>query len=350
MLTVPALQKKPSHPTLIRALKASWNLSRDTRFQVVSDLVKSGMPATDDVHVALNNAINEEDPEERLVKLLLGHGASPIANECKTLVDAARNGALPSLKLLLDRPLPEEAINRTFSQCFTPGSFESWFAESGRNTMQMLLDKGAQGGPISEMLLQVMKGYAQVAAELADDFFELLISHSPDVDYNSGELLQIAASQANVAWVNKLLGCRPSTESLSYAFQHIFDTPLDQEGALELFEMFSEYRDGETRIDVMAQEPGSVPVLARAMSQYPRSIKILQTLLDAGFYHDQATFYQLHPDIEEEEEMTLLTWAIGQPQKKISSSLIQELLNRGGKSHHGLSSVWVLIKYSQGQR
>ena len=324
-------QKRPSHPTLVRALKASWNLSRDTRFQVLSDLFKAGLPATDDIHLSLNEAVNEEDPEDRIVKLLLDNGASPAANDCKTLVDATQNGATAVLRLLLSLPLPQHAIDQAFSKCFVPENFAKWFSKDGKEIIKMLLDKGAQGGALSPMLLQVMKGHSQETAELANEFFDLIVTHGPDVNFNDGELLQNAASQANVEWTSRLLACHPNTESLSYAFQHIFDTPLDQEDALQLFEMFSEYRDGETRVDVMAQKPGSEPVLVRAMSQYPRSTKILSTLLDAGFYHDQATFYQIYPDIGEEEEMTLLTWAIAQPQKKISSSLIDLLLDRGGK-------------------
>lgn len=301
----------------------------------MSDLFKVGLPATNDVHVALNDAVNEESPEERLVKLLLDHGASPVANECKTLVDVTRRRSTSLLKHILDHPLAPEAIDYTFSQCFTAENFPSWFSKSGKRTIRMLLKKNTQrSSAVTQMLLQVMRGYTRDTAQLADEFFDLLVSHDPDVNYNQGEALQIAASQANVDWTNKLLECHPSTESLSYAFQHIFDTHLDQENALLLFGMFSEYRDGETRIDVMAQPHGMKPVLARALSQYPRSLKILQTLLDAGFYHDQAIWSRLHRDIEDSEEMTLLTWAIGQPQKKISSSLIQELLERGGKSLH----------------
>lgn len=319
-------QKRPSHPTLIRALKASWKLSRDSRFKAVSDLFKAGMPATDDVHFALNTAVNEETPEERLVKLLLDNGASPIANDCKTLVDAVQQGAAASLKHVLDAPIPQEAINLTFSRCFTPDNFRTWFSESGLQTIQLLLDKGAQGGALSQMLLQVMRTYTLETKELAHHFFDLLVSHGLDVDYQSGLPLQEAAAQANVEWIKKLLRLHPSTESLSYAFQHIFDTSLDQEEALQLFELFSEYRDGETRVDVMAQKPGTDHILVRAMSQYPRSTEILKTLLDAGFYVDQPCFYRLFDDVEEEEGMTLLLWAIAQPQKKISSNLIKLLL------------------------
>lgn len=64
-------QKKVSQPTLVRALKACWGLERGNCFRVVSSLIKAGLQATDDLHIALNDAINKEDAEERLIKLLI---------------------------------------------------------------------------------------------------------------------------------------------------------------------------------------------------------------------------------------------------------------------------------------
>lgn len=293
----------------------------------------AGMSVTDDVHIALNDAVNEKRPDEELVKLLLDHGASPTANNCKTLVDAAKNIAAPCLQMLLEQQIPQDAINRTFTQCFTAENFDTWFSKSGKSIIEMLLERGAQGIALSEMLVLVMRGYNSASPDLSDDFVELIISYGPDVNYNSGEPLQVAASSANVEWTNLLLGCHPSSETLAYAFQHIFDTPLDEDDALALFKMFTEYREGETSFDVMTQKSGSEPVLVRAMSQYPRSTKILGALLDAGYYHDQMTTYKLLPELEEAEDVTLLSWAIAQPQKKISSALIQILLERGGKSN-----------------
>jgi ankyrin repeat protein len=324
-------QKKPSQPTLLRAFKACWALNRDTRYKIIRDLCTAGMPAVDDVHAALNDAINEQDSEDRLVQLLLDHGASPIANECKTLIDAVKQGASSSLGILVSRPLPAEALNYAFAETYTPTNFESWFSWEGMQTVRVLLEHGAEGGALSQMALQVMNKHTHETADLADEFVILLTTHGLDVNYNSGEPLQVAASQANVNWTKQLLALHPSTEALSFAFQHIFDTALDQDDALQLFQLFADYREGETRVDVMAQKPDAAPVLVQAMTQYPRSLVILKTLLDTGFYHDQATFYSIYDDIDEQEQMTLLTWAIAQPQKKISSSLIELLLDRGGK-------------------
>ena len=192
----------------------------------------------------------------------------------------------------------------------------------------MFIEKGVCGSAVSGPLTTAMRAQGQGHNGLATRFVDLLMSASPDVNYNQGELLQFAASKANVAWTTKLMEGHPSVETLSYAFQHIFDSAISEDEALQLFKLFAEH---ETRIDVTAQQPGVEPILVRAMYQYPRKATILETLLNAGFYYDQMTMYRLHPIIEEPEEMTLLTWALAQPQKRISPSLIEVLLDRGGK-------------------
>lgn len=291
--------------------------------------MKAGLPVAEDLHITLNDAVNEENSEERLVKLLLEYGASPLANGCKTLVDAAEKALSSSLALLLDIDIPQNDIDMAFSNSFKAEKFDTWFTQSGLETANMLLDKGATGNALSEALIQVMKSADN--PELADQFFNVLTAHDPDVNYQGGEPLRLAASQANIDWTHRLLACHPSTETLTFAFHCIFDTELTQDVVLEFFQMFADYHEGDVRVDVMATRAGHMPVLGRAISQYPRSSTILTTLLDAGYYYDQSMIYKLHPEIEEEEEMTLLTWAIAQPQKKVSAALIQILVERGGK-------------------
>ncbi|TQV92725.1 hypothetical protein V2A60_009190 [Cordyceps javanica] len=323
-------QKLPSQPTLVRALKASWSLNRDTRYAVVEDLTKAGLQPCEDLHMVLNDAVNEDDPEERLVRLLLENGASATSNSCKSLVDAVQNMASSSLSLMLQRDISPKDINQAFNGAFTTETFNKWFTPRGLETAQLLLNKGASGDALSNCLLLVMKNSTLDSGDLADQFVEVLVSHGADVNYHRGEPLQQAASVANIEWTRKLLGCKPTSETLSLAFQCIFDTALSQEEVLGLFRLFAEYRDGDAQIDVMVTLQGSEPVLVRAMKQYPRSPMILSTLLDAGYYHDQLATYTLHPDIGE-EEVTLLSWAISQPQKRVSTSVIELLVERGAK-------------------
>lgn len=325
-------QKAPSQPTLARALKASWNLNRDTRYAVVVDLIKAGMQPCEDLHMVLNDAVNEEDPDERLVRLLLDNGASATSNNCKSLVDAVHNMASSCLSLMLQRDIAQVDINKAFNGAFTPETFTKWFTPRGLKTAQLLLDKGASGDALSNSLLVVMQKSTKETSDLADQFVDVLVTHGADVNHNRGQPLQQAASVANVEWTRKLLERHPTSDTLSLAFQCIFDTALSQDEVLGLFKLFAEYREGDAQIDVMVTLQGSEPVLVRAIKQYPRSPMILSTLLDAGYYHDQLTTYPLHKDVGE-EEVTLLCWAIAQPQKRVSTAVIELLLERGGTFH-----------------
>lgn len=309
-------------------------LNRSIRFRVVQSLITAGLQADEGVHKALNYIVNEVEPEERLVKLLVEHGASPTANDCQSLIDAAANVAADCLPLLFTREMSKVDINRAYSNAFTEERYSNWFTENGLRTAKLLLDKGAKGSKgeaLSLSLVLVLKNSTEASNSLSDRFVSLLVSYGPDVNFNHGEPLQLAASKASVSWSKALLTCKPNSETLSLAFQCIFDTALSQEDVLQLFKLFADYRQDGSEIDVMLKQEGKEPILVRAMSQYPRSTAVVSTLLDAGYYHDQRVKCKLHEDADEEEDVTLLTWAIAQPQKKISTAVIETLTERGGE-------------------
>ncbi|KAG6006684.1 hypothetical protein E4U21_006759 [Claviceps maximensis] len=324
-----AAQKRVSQCTLVRSLKACWSLGRESRFRVLSNLLKAGLQVTEDLNTALNEAVNEDDPEERLIRLLLDSGASATANGCKTLVDAVNSFAPSSVALLLEKNLPQEDVRRAFDHAFVAEKFYKWFTESGIQTASVLLHRGVHGDSVSNALVLAIKYSIPETRDLANRFVTLLLSHHADVNYNQGEPLQQAASKANVLWIRQLLERRPTVEALSLAFQNIFDTALPQDEALGLSRLFVEYRDGDIPMDVISIQQGRDPLLVRAITQYPRSVSILEVLLDAGLYYDQSTTYRIHSDIEDLEEMTLLLWALAQPQKRVSNALIELLLARG---------------------
>ncbi|KAG6048108.1 hypothetical protein E4U39_007708 [Claviceps sp. Clav50 group G5] len=324
-------QKRVAQSTLVRSRQACWNLSRENRFRVMSDLLKAGLETTEDLHKALNEAVNEDDPEERLVQLLLDHSASPTASGCKTLVDAVVKFAPSLLARILEKELLQEDVDGAFKHAFAADTFHSWFTESGFQTGSVLLDKGVRRDSISGALVLVMKCSTSETRELGNRFVKLFVSHHADVNYNQGEPLREAASIGDVSWTRELLQCRPTVETLSLAFQCIFDTALSQDEVLDLLGLFTEYRDDDVRVDVLIVQQGRDPLLVRAISQYPRSVAIAETLLDAGLYHDQATQYKIHSDVENTEEMTLLSWAMAQPQKRVSNHVIELLLARGAK-------------------
>ncbi|KAF5017925.1 hypothetical protein F66182_10109 [Fusarium sp. NRRL 66182] len=322
-------QKKASPPTLVRAMKACWKLNQDIRFRIVQDLMKAGMPAVDEVHIALSKAVGEEEPDERLIKVLLDSGASPLTNGCYALVQAVQGVKVSALELLLTYDISEQDVLQLFSSGFAAAQFATWFSPSGFEVAKLLLGKGAKGVAVSNALVLVMKNSTDETESLADQFVDLFVAHGADVDYENGQPLVCASSKGNAFWTERLLACKPSAQTLTLAFERVFDTARSPDEVLKLFELFSGYRDGEAGLDVMTRSAGSEPILIKAISQYPRSTELLKTLLDAGFYHDQTTTFRIHDSIEEPEEVTVLIWAIAQPQKKVSSALITMLIERG---------------------
>ncbi|KAF6826544.1 ankyrin repeat containing protein [Colletotrichum musicola] len=326
-------QHKPAPATLNRALRAAWKLSRETRAAVIDALFRAGLPISEDLHVVLNQAINEEEPDFKLIKSLLKYGASPIANNCQTLIDATRRVLVRPLALMLESKILGEDLNLAIREGFTKENSKDWFTEAGFSLLHSFLQKGAHGDGLSSVLAQVVDmplSESDDSVSLANGFVDILLDHKVDVNYDDGKLLQSAAAACNSFLVKRLLEKRPNTESISRAFYRIFDNPTSEDEALELIQMFTDYADGETRLDVMYTPSDSMPLLFLAIMQHPRSIQITKALLDAGYYYDQMMPCKVFEDMEE-EPITLTMWALLQPQKKISSGIIQMLIETGAK-------------------
>ncbi|KAI1101845.1 ankyrin [Jackrogersella minutella] len=327
-------QKRPSSHTLVRAMDACWDLNRDTRFTVMRWVFQAGKPVPSAVHDVLNHAINEEEPEERLIELLIANRASPAANGCQTLIDATRTLSPSAFADLMESRITVEDASLAFGKAFVADNVTSWLSSRGYEIARCLLDKGAAGDGVGAAFAAVLGLYVETRAELANNFVDLLLKHGADVNYNNGEAFQNAAAQGDPDLLKRLLREKPNSQAMTFAFPRIFDATASEDDVYELITIFIEHSDGQGQMDVAFTQFGSEPVLVRALSQFPRSTKILGALLDVGFYHDQITKCKVMPEIEEEEPVTLLMWALLQPQKKISSGVINLLIERGAKVNH----------------
>lgn len=324
-------QKKPSSATLVRAIDSCWDLSRDTRYTVMTWIFQAGKPVPSTLHSALGRVVNEEDPEERLIQLLIANRANPAANGCQTLIDGTRTLPPSIFTHLLESKVTREDASETFKQAFALENVESWLSDTGLEIARLLLGKGAFGDGVSSAFAAILSKYAEDPGNLTQSFMELLLAHNANVNSNQGEALQIAASQGKPDLVRRLLQQNPNAESLTLAIRRIFDSEATVDEICELIQLLTGHSEGENRADVMFTYPDSEPVVVRALSRFPRSTAVLQALLDAGYYHDQMISYQVMPEVEENEQVTLLAWALLQPQKKISSAVITLLIDRGAK-------------------
>ncbi|KAI8630653.1 hypothetical protein F5Y19DRAFT_52434 [Xylariaceae sp. FL1651] len=324
-------QAKPSSQTLVRGLDACWDLSRDTRFIVIDWLFRAGKLIPSAIHSALNRVVNEPEPEERLIRLLINHRASPVTNNCQTLIDATRTLSSSMFSELLNSKSTDQDTSLVFSRAFGPDDISSWLSERGLDIATSLLKKGAKGDGVATALVGILKQHATGPQSITNRFVDLLLKNGADINHNHGELLQLAAARGNTDLLGRLLSEKPNSEALTLAFPRIFDAPVSEDEIHELITLFTEYRDGNNQLDVMFAYPGTDSVVIRALTQFPRSIKILEALLDVGFYHDQMTIGNVMDKVEQDEPITLLMWALLQPQKKISTGIIKLLIDKGAK-------------------
>ncbi|KAK3324283.1 hypothetical protein B0T19DRAFT_443702 [Cercophora scortea] len=326
-------QTKPNTATLLKALKASRKLDRDPRYQVIEWLFHAGLPPSEEIHIALHRAV-KDDADIRLIELLLMHGASPLTNGCETLIDATQSLSADVLAVLLESEIPHKDISWAFQQAFTPETADKWLSEQGFRVATMLLEKGAEGESLSVALSTAIDFYGTDKDAIARQFGGLLLERNADVSYQNGLVVQKAAQRADSELIQQVLHQNPDSRAVSVAFPYIFDAALSEDDTLTLMALFTEYHHVEERLDVMFVHPGSEPVVFKALNEFPRSVKILQALLDAGYYHDQMTFIRVMEDIEEDEQVSLLFWALFQPQKRVSSTVIEFLIHRGAKVNY----------------
>lgn len=324
-------QRRPSPPTLIRALQASSKLSGAPRYQVVKWLFAAGLPVTGDVHVALEESVMGQEYNADLVRLLLENGASPTANGCKSLIDAARRQDVVMLDLLLRSEITKQDANQAFLHAFAPAAAAKWLSEHGFQVAQRLVQKGAEGDALSNALGAALDHLGTEMDHMAQKFVTFLIQYNANINSGEGQALVKATKIANAPLIEQMLQQRPDAATLSMAFPYVFDHDMTEDEALELIALFTNYRDGETRLDPWFQHPESDPVMFKALSRYPRSTTITRTLLDAGYYHDEMTNVRILDEIEEQESVTLLMWCLLQPQKRVSSGVITLLIEQGAK-------------------
>ncbi|KAI0150380.1 hypothetical protein GGR57DRAFT_493169 [Xylariaceae sp. FL1272] len=323
-------QKRPSSHSLVRALDACWELNRDTRFTIVDWIFRAGMPPPSSVQAALQRAVGEEEPEQRLIRLLISNRASAVAGGCQTLVAAAHTLSSSMFDELLDSRVTSEDASLVFSKAFQPNEADSWLCERGLNIATSLLKKGAAGDGVNSVLVTVLRKHVASSEVITNNFADLLLKHGADVNHNHGEVLQLAAVTGNSELLARLLSEKPNTATLTLAFHRVFEANVSEDEVYNNIALFSEHRHGNDQVDVLFAQ-GSEPVIVRALSQFPRSVKILEAILDVGYYHEQMMTYKVVDEVGEDETITILIWALLQPQKKISTGIINVLIDRGAK-------------------
>jgi hypothetical protein len=321
------LQQKPSQGVLNRAYKSASYLSKDTRFQVIELLLKAGKSINNQVSDSLTSAARETPADRRLVKLLLDHDAF---DEGESITNAARAFDMETLKLLLGTPKAIPYISSSFKDVIAT-EFK-WQSHEGLPILKVLLESGAAGDIVGEALSKVVETFDDSSSHLANEFVEILLRYGADVNYQHGLALQRAAMLVDIGLLEKLLP-GATTDSKAMSIPYLFKNCDEPTKLVRAIQAFNDSLDGDDKISMTGfKHPDSFlePVLFMALERCPKKPQVLRALLDLSYDPNQWIPRGIAPTLAS-EPWPILCWAIEQPEKGISNTNIEQLVDAGGK-------------------
>lgn len=315
--------------TLDMAFRLSWALKGHERLQYTSRALEAGCVG-DQVNAALLEAVKETSCDVNVIKLLLGYNASVHYAQSQCLIHAAVSKNISILALLLECVIERASVSYAFGKLAST-TCSNWLTVDGLATMDLLLQYGASGEVLSLALIAVVENPGNNVEII--EFVELFLRYGADVDYQEGRTLRAAVSMGQTMFAKAILKASPSGEYQFMAFSSILSSNLDENVTLELIDIFTQCGLDIQQLDGVRHSTGGEypePVTLQCLERWPRGTKVLSRLLQTGIHVDKTVPYV----IEEEqgfEEVSILLWALLQPQQRISSHVIECLLVNGGK-------------------
>jgi hypothetical protein len=193
-----------------------------------------------------------------------------------------------------------------------------------------LLEWGAAGDSVNLVFLEALDAYARgfTSEDLIDTL--LHVGAKADVNFQNGEAIQIAAKYGNVALLEKLIACGATKESLSIAFAEAITAGHDEKALLELIDVFVNHKGAKP--DVKIAPNGYQPPLFACLAAYPQSANLAKRLIQIGCDLEAQIEYWPYDDEDlEGENVTVLGWALSQPEKHIASAVVEEIIAAKGK-------------------
>ncbi|KAK2786024.1 hypothetical protein FQN52_008020 [Onygenales sp. PD_12] len=320
------LSQEVAKDTLEGAFLSAWKLKGSERHRYTTKILDAGYSDAH-IHSALVEAVQECPCDTEIIRLLLRHGASVHHSNNYSLSHAATSMDHETLKLLLEAVSEREAVTQVFAHAISPG--KAWLSAPGLQVATQLLENGASGEAVSAALCVAIENFGVVSE--ATEFVDLFARSGANPDYQDGRALKLAVAKGSPVLVRRLLESIDSTRNLPAAFSTILSSDLPEDITLELIEVFTQFPGGIPDLNSYmydADGEQQEPVTFAALRRWPRGTKILETLLRADMLVDQTVPYVID-DKEGFEQVSLLLWALLQPQQKISPYVIDCLLQNG---------------------
>jgi ankyrin repeat protein len=289
---------------------------------ILESLLKAGVTqqaldkalATEIRHAVITNSTTS-------AQLLLAKGASVAYNdgEALSIAVASRNSALTGLLLSAEHQPSRSSITKAFRTLFTdealaPGKPEN----TSHKIAQELLSRGVEQPAIDSALRAVLSN--EYDGQITESLVDLLLSFEADVNIADGTCFVFAAQKHSHTIFERLMLHNPKFSAIVPA---LLSSKLQDEVVVTAIQ--SCFDHGCT-IDQLGRN--KTPILITTMNVYPRNAPLITLLLHNGLDPDVSISTSLYPQTGAEVIPALL-WALAQPQKRISDTVIAALLEAG---------------------
>lgn len=319
------LGSQVSQNVLKRAYRSSLSLPRDQRSSVIQLILRSGKSIDRHVINTLLQATKESPVDRQLIRVLLDF---QVFDEGQSMTQAGEALDLETLTILIESPKAPTFISSAFRKIICTETM--WQHNHGLSIMKLILERGVTDESVAEALVIAVQKCNTSSDVRANEFVDLFFRFNADVNYQRGLALQCACQQGNCNVIRKLIPGATS-DAKSMAFPYLFVSLTEETSILQMIKLFTEAYDESERLDVDFKHPipDIEPILFTVLNKLPRKTQVLRGLLEAGFNPNQWQLLEYDSSIGA-EPITVLCWALSQPEKKISTANINLLIEYGG--------------------
>ncbi|KAK0727667.1 hypothetical protein B0T26DRAFT_822245 [Lasiosphaeria miniovina] len=327
------------YTTLFTVVLEALQSPRPVRKIVFGEILRQLQP--DHLNNALKHVVLEPDTDLGLISVLLGAGADPIYEDGVCIKKAAYDLNRSLLDTLSENLGPNEVI---FSEALAGiiGRDRQWIAFGHVETIRLLLRYGASGPAVDKALLEVVEHLAchEPDTDLADTLLNMFVDGGADVNHENGKCAMIAAGRGDPPLLSRILNLGATTMTAAAALSIAITSGHDESRLMQILGAFVDIR--HTLPDLTLSLPGMPPPMFLCLKSYCDSASLVEKLISVGC-HLESTIPSLVYSREivsggeggaadlEMEPVSVLVWALLQPNNIISSRVIDALIRHGGK-------------------
>lgn len=295
---------------------------------LMDTLLKLGIPQEAlDKGLAAETSFAARNKDLSTTTVLMSQGAS-VSGDALWIAVSSGDQLLTKI-LLSGKHLPSRSdVTRSFRTLFLERALHDpkIDGDGAISIAQQLLDCGVEQPAVDAAL--------RATLDITNDpprmkvLLDLLLQQNANVNSADGVCFLLAAQKQDRSVFEKLLFQHPN---YSLVISALLNSDLPDQVVLDLMNLcFTHGCTSEGR-DLVPVGDRKISVLILAMRNFPRNPTLLKLLLNQGWNPD-VTIRDVIDPMKGEETIAALLWSLLQPGKRISDSLVRELLDAGASA------------------